>query len=123
MNHEPKIVFEAHMPGELPSTRQRSHPQSSRQAGGITQYCPSCDEHVRMLFGLVPVRLKRCPCGAFSQFNRQGQSDLRLLGVQANDIWWRGIDLAERAEDFSTEHVTKTFRGSRSSSTDSADTD
>jgi hypothetical protein len=63
------IIFEARMPKNCPRCGTpviRNHPD---RPGGITQYCPCCCEHVRMLFGIVPVRLKRCSCGAFTQFN------------------------------------------------------
>ena len=36
------------------------HPE---RPGGLTHYCLQCDEHVRILFGLIPIRLRRCPCG------------------------------------------------------------
>ena len=63
------ITFDVQLP-KAPCTRCGNpaisdHPD---RPGGITYYSPLCEEHVRIQFGLVPICLKPCRCGAWAQY-------------------------------------------------------
>lgn len=101
---EPRpVIFESHLPNNCPRCGTeviRDHPE---RPGGITQYCSFCDEHVRVLLGLVPVRLKRCSCGVFTGFNGHAKTTWTCRECKATKFgeedlnWLKGLRiLAER---------------------------
>ena len=83
-----------------------NHPD---RPGGISHYCPTCDDHVRVVFGLVPVRLKRCHCGAFTGVNGAAKATWTCRECKATKfgeedlIWLKGLGISEQAENDSGE--------------------
>lgn len=95
------VTFEAHLPKNCVRCETPMVVNHPDRPGGISHYCPTCDEHVRVLFGLVPVRLKRCPCGAFTRISQSTatwacRECKRIKFGQGDLTWLKGCGIVAR---------------------------
>jgi len=61
------VIIGARLPRECANCGTVMLHRHPEPPGGLTHYCVRCDEHVRVLFGRIPIRLKRCKCGRWMQ--------------------------------------------------------